>query len=216
MTKLSTMTALALALATTSAHAITIDVVSVGTSFADNSGIVNGPGYGAPWTMPILLTTSGGQTIATYCDDLFHNIYVEGGQDLQFTLAPVTTNGIGGEISEATSNVLGQLAGIGLRAATDGNEDLSIAAQAAIWELEYGGPVTSPDGTVQSDIVELLATTHNDGEGYAEGLISASGAQGQILASLAVPETRTWLMVLVGFAGLGVAASRCRAVRVSL
>jgi hypothetical protein len=162
------------------------------------------------------LTTSTGQTFTTYCDDLFHNITIEGGQDLTFVTGLVTTNGIGGALSEATSNIMGQLAEVGLAALGKGNDDLSIAAQGAIWKLEYGGPVTSPNSIVQADIMSLLDDTHNDGTGFAHGLISLDGAQSQILASPAVPEASTWIMMLCGFVGLGFTASRAKRATVSI
>jgi hypothetical protein len=200
-------------------HAATFNIVDVGTSFADNAGIIDGPGFSgsdAPWTTPILLTTSTGETFVTYCDDLFHNITIEGGQSLNYVTGLVTTNGIGGALSEATSNVMGQLAGIGLADLAKGNDDGSIAAQAAIWKLEYGGPVTSSNATIQEDITMLLDTVHNNGTGFAHGLISLSGTQDQILASPAVPEASTWAMMLIGFLGLGFAARQTKTRRVAL
>jgi hypothetical protein len=188
------------------ATASTFDIVNVGTSFADNAGIIDIAGTD-PWTTPIILTTDTGQTFFTYCDDFNHNITIEGGQNLTFIEAPVTTNGSGVALTESQSNIMGQLAGIGLRALAAGNFDLSIAAQAAIWATEPGnGPATSTNATVESDITMLLDTVHNNGTGFAMGLISPDGVQGQILPSAAVPEPATWAMMLLGFIGLGYAA----------
>jgi PEP-CTERM motif len=201
------------------AMAASFTFTDVSTSFADNAGIIDGPGFSgadAPWTTPILLTTSTGETFVTYCDDLFHNITIEGGQALTYTTGLVTTNGIGGALSEATSNIMGQLAGIGLADLAKGNDDGSIAAQAAIWELEYGGPVTSPNAAITEDIFTLLDTVHNNGTGFAHGLISLDGTQDQILPSAAVPEPATWAMMLLGFIGLGYAARQTKTRRVAL
>jgi hypothetical protein len=192
------------------ATAANFTFTDVSTSFADNAGIIQGPGFSgadAPWTTPIILTTASGVTFTTFCDDLFHNITVEGGQSLDYVTGLVTTNGIGGALTEATSNIMGQLTRIGLGDLAHGNDDGSIAAQGAIWELEYGGPVTSSNATIQADIISLLDTTHDNGTGFAHGLISLQGDQGQILPS-AVPEPSTWAMMLLGFVGLGYAASR--------
>ena len=119
-------------------------------------------------------------------------------------------------LTEATSNVMGQLAGIGLVDLAHGNDDGSIAAQGAIWELEYGGPVTSPNAAITEDIFTLLDTVHNNGTGFAHGLISLDGTQDQILASPAVPEASTWAMMLIGFLGLGFAARQTKTRRVAL
>jgi hypothetical protein len=212
---LRTVSAIALALVLSSpAMATNFTFTDVSTSFADNAGIIEGPGFSgadAPWTTPIILTTATGVTFTTYCDDLFHNVFIEGGQSLDYVTGLVTTNGSGGALSEATSNIMGQLTSIGLGDLAHGNDDGSIAAQAAIWELEYGGPVTSPNATIQADIISLLDTTHDNGTGFAHGLISLQGDQGQILPSAAVPEASTWLMILTGFAGLGYAAIRRKA-----
>jgi hypothetical protein len=216
MKAILSVSALAL-LAATPALATTYTVTDVETTYADNSGIVNGPNWDSPWTTPIIMTTSGGQVFTVYCDDLFANVYVGGGQDLTYETGLVTTNGSGGALTEATSNVLGQIARAGLLDAAGANQDGAIAAQAAIWGFEYGGPVTSTDATIQSDIYAFMDNTHDNGTGWAHGLISLSGTQDQILASAAVPETSTWLMLLVGFSCLGYAASkRARAVRVQL
>ena len=196
--------------------AATFTITDVGTSFADNSGIINGPGFDSPWTTPIILTTSTGETFTTYCDDLFNNITVEGGQALTYVTGLVTTNGIGGALTEATSNIMGQIAGIGLADLAKGNDDGSIAAQGAIWELEYGGPVTSTDATIQGDITTLLDTVHDDGTGFAQGLISESGTQDQILGSAAVPEPSTWVMLLMGIVGLSVATRKTRRDAISI
>jgi hypothetical protein len=194
------------------AMAASLTFTDVSTSFADNAGIIEGPGFSgadAPWTTPILLTTSTGETFVTYCDDLFHNITIEQGQNLNFTTGLVTTNGIGGELTESESNIMGQLTTIGLNAFDagfdTGNFDLTIAAQAAIWSIEYTtpntAPVTSPNATVESDIVMLLDTVHNDGTGFAHGLISLDGTQDQILPS-AIPEPSTWAMIILGAASI--------------
>jgi PEP-CTERM motif len=202
-------------LSSTAASAASFTFTDITTGFADNAGIIQGPGFSgqdAPWTTPIFLTTATGETFETYCDDLFHNITISGQQNLTYVTGLVTTNGSGGVLSEATSNIMGQITRIGLDAFAAGNFDLAIAAQGADWQLEdYGpGPVTSPNAVVEGDILTLLETVHNNGTGYAHGLISLQGDQDQILASPAVPEPSTWAMMLLGFIGLGYAARRKR------
>jgi hypothetical protein len=193
-------------LSSTAASAFT--VFDVETSLPNNAGIVNVPGFGDPWTTPIITITTTGQTFIAYCADLFHNVTIEGNQDLTYTFGLVTTNGDGVAISEATSNIMGQLARDGMIDLSEDNLNGVVAAQAAIWDVEYGVHVTSGNKLVQSDITSLLADTHNDGAGFAHGFISSSGTQDLIFASpaLAAPETSTWIMMALGFIGLGLAA----------
>jgi PEP-CTERM motif len=186
-----------------------INVVDVEAGLADNAGIVTIDGI-QPWVTPIELTTDTGKTFFTFCDDFNHTITIEGGQNLDFVQAPVTTNGSGVGLTESQSNIMGQLTRIGLNAFAAGNFDLSIASQVATWVTEGEGPATSTNATVESDITMLLDTVHNNGTGFAMGLISPDGVQGQILPSAAVPEPATWAMMLLGFIGLGYAARQRR------
>jgi hypothetical protein len=197
------------ALACLSGPAMAFTVFDVETSLPNNSGIVNVPGFGEPWTTPIImLTTNSPDAFIGYCDDLFHNVTIEGNQDLTYNFGLVTTNGNGVAISEATSNIMGQLARDGMIDLSKDNLNGVVAAQAAIWDVEYNVRVTSGNTIVQNDITELLDTTHNDGAGFAHGFISSSGTQDLIFASpaLAAPETSTWIMMALGFIGLGFAA----------
>jgi hypothetical protein len=160
------------------------------------------PGYGAPWTTPILMTEQGIGTVVVFCDDLNHVVDVGGGQNLLYEVGQVTVDGNGNPLSEAVSNEMGQLANIGRKDFAKSDEDGAIAAQAAIWDLEYGVTVTSSDTTIQGDITADLKVGDN-GDGYANGLIGLDGQQSQVTG--VVPEPATWAMMLMGFGGLGAA-----------
>ena len=188
------------------ASAATLIVTDVETGNSD-LGNVAVDGYGNPWTTPILMTTSGGQTLVVFCDDLNHTVNVGGGQSLAYHTGLVTVDGLGDPLSEAVSNEMGQLADIGRFDYLHHDEDGAIAAQAAIWGLEYGVGVSSTDGVIQADITADLEVTDN-GRGYAEGLISDDGRQSQITGG--VPEPATWAMMLMGFGGLGAALRSAR------
>jgi hypothetical protein len=193
------------------AMAATFTFTNVSTAYPDNSGIVTVPGFGTPWTTPIIFTTSDGQTITTYCDDLGHDVTVEGGQNLTYETALVTTNGLGDPISEAISNEMGQLTTLGLELSGKGDEGGAIAAQGALWGIEYGVHVTSTDPSIQSTIDVLESVVSDDGRGWALGLIDPlQGDQGQILPE-AIPEASTWLMLLTGSVAMGFMAFRRRA-----
>lgn len=219
MRKLPTVAALAF---TSLAHihnalGATLVVTDVAAVYPNNAGIVEVEGQDPPpWTTPMVFTTSGG-TFITYCDDLGHDVFIEGGQHLLYTIGLVTTDGEGHAISEAISNVMGQIARIGLTDMALGhNPDPVIAANAAIWALEYHTLATSTDSGVQAFIDYFETDIHDDGQGFAQGLISLDGAQSQILASAAIPETTTWLMLLLGFGTLGYVGYNRRLARVVL
>ena len=162
-----------------SALAKSVIITTVATGNGDE-GNVTVDGFGTPWTTPILMTDSSGQTFVVFCDDLNHEVNVGGGQSLPYDIGPVTVNGNGVPISEAVSNEMGQLADLGVLDFDKGNEDGAMAAQAAIWDIEYGIGVSSVDPTIEADITQDLKVKDN-GDGYAIGLISTSGAQSQII-----------------------------------
>jgi hypothetical protein len=202
--KLALTASVAIAALTGPALATTYTITAVTASYPDNSGVILIPDLPPPpWTTPMALITNTAQSIEVYCADLFHNTLIEGGQDLTYQTAPVTTNGNGVALTEAQSNIMGQLTRIGLDATAHGDTDLSIAAQAAVWATEPGtGPVTSPDPTIESELTKLLATTHDNGTGFANGLVSLNGAQGMILPSAAAPELSTWVLLSLGLLAL--------------
>jgi len=142
-----------------------------------------------------------------FCDDLNHTVNVGGPQALEYTVGLVTVDGTGKALSEAVSNEMGQLADIGVFDYDHHNEDGAIAAQAAIWGIEYGVAVTSTDSTIQHFINQDL-TVKNNGKGFATGLIGMDGQQSQITGG--VPEPAAWAMMLMGFGGLGAAMRGAR------
>jgi hypothetical protein len=187
------------------ASAATLTITSVGTGNGD-LGNVTVAGYGNPWTTPILFTDSHGNTLVVFCDDLNHIVYVGGGQSLPYVTALVMYDGLGNPLPESTSNEMGQLANIGRYDYLKGNEDGAIAAQAAIWGLEYKVAVSSTDPIIESDIVNFLKVQDN-GHGWASGLVPANGTDWQAQIT-GIPEPSTWAMMLIGFAGVGFAGYR--------
>lgn len=184
---------------TAAAKTVIITDVETGNG---NLGNVSVPGFGTPWTTPILMTDSHGNVQVVFCDDLNHDVNVGGGQHLLYKIGLVTVDGNGNPLSEAISNEMGQLADLGKYEYSKGDEDGAIAAQAAIWGLEYGVVPTSTDTTIESFITNDLGVKDNH-RGYATGLISLSGVQAQITGG--VPEPTIWAMMLVGFGAMGLA-----------
>ncbi len=190
----------------TGASAKIVVVTDVETGYPD-LGNVSVPGYGAPWTTPIIMTEQGIGKVVVFCDDLNHVVYVEGGQNLHYLIGQVTVDGNGNPLKDHVSNEMGQLADIGRYDFSKGDEAGAIAAQAAIWGLEYGVAVTSSDGAIQHDITADLKVT-DDGRGLATGLIGLDNQQSQITGG--VPEPAAWAMMLMGFGGLGAAMRGAR------
>jgi hypothetical protein len=124
---------------------------------------------------------------------------------------------------------MGQLADLGYLDYAKENEDGAIAAQAAIWGIEYGIPVSSTDPTIEGYITQDLKVTP-DGQGWAIGLITTDGGtqQSEILGLPpidttgggtpfgglggvpAAPEPASWALMLIGVGGLGAALRRAR------
>ncbi len=214
-------------MAASSASALDIVVNDVETGNG-NYNNVSAPGHGTPWTTPILLTDSHKNTYIVFCDDLEHDINVGNGQLLPFTTGFVTIDGNGNALSMDVSNVMGQIADKGraaylsqLAAQNAGNDadvtkyrDLAIAAQAAIWEVEYsslwnktGDKITSSDPTISQDIADYLKDTLPNGTGYAIGLYNPADTarvQSQIIGS-AAPEPSAWSLMILGVGGMGAA-----------
>ena len=167
------------------------------------------------YTGPIVFGLSDGSSVTVYCVDLNHFLASSG----TYALVPLTENGEGQAISEADSNRIGWIAGIGARALAAGgtaNLDLAAAAQAAIWDIAYAGDsVTSvtADPTISADLATLLGDVFPD-RGYATAMQPFGvgwpdvGASQQMVIGFNAPEPSTWAMMLLGFAGLACAGYR--------
>ncbi len=205
----SALLGLALAAGITSgAAAAQLIITDVETGNPDY-GNVTVQNWGQPWTTPILMYDSNNVEHIVFCDDLEHNVYVGGGQQLHYDTGLVTVDGSGKVLDVGVSNVMGQIADLGRYDYLNGDEDGAIAAQAAIWGVEYGLNVSSTDATINGDIQQDLLIKDN-GRGYALGLIAEDGTQSQIIGIGGVPEPATWMMMLLGVGGIGAAMRRRR------
>jgi hypothetical protein len=165
------------------------------------------PGHGNEITTAIILNGN----LIVFCDDLEHNVNVGGGQNLSYHTGLVMFDGAGNPISKSLSNRLGQLADLGVALAGSGDPDVHddlTAVQAAIWALEYGVTITSPDAETNSEITSFMAIADN-GAGWASGLISDDGHQSFLLGG--VPEPATWMLMIGGFGLAGATLRRRRA-----
>lgn len=213
-------------IATAASAAPEITITTVGVGNGDGQfGTVDISGYGQPWTTPILMTDSTGQTFVVFCDDLEHDVDVAGGQSLPYHFGEVQFDGFGNLLgtmgggsysgsqyatAEDISNKMGQIADVGRYDYLGGNLQGADAAQAAIWGLEYaqyGWTVSASDPVVEADLLADLKVSDN-GRGWAEGLIADGGTQSQIFG--AVPEPATWAMMMLGLFGIGAMMRRRR------
>ncbi len=174
---------------------------------AFNSVTTNGYSY---YTGPFVLSTSIGN-MTVYCADLEHLIYnttytYAFGQLTQDGVTPPST----GQLSQAASNEIGDIAVIGGRAFGTGDYDMAVAAQAAIWDVEYGTTSSTANVTIAGDIAALLNGSYPEPSPYSHAIIPYgydwpySGPQ-QLIP---VPEASAWAMMALGFAGLALAGYR--------
>lgn len=212
------------ALASAASAAITITSVEAGNGDGQ-FGTINLANWGQPWTTPLVLTDTDGKAYVVFCDDLQHDIYIGGGQNLPYHLGQVQLDGFGNLLgtfgsanytadqytaAEDISNRMGQLANIGRRHFLAGDLQGADAAQAAIWGIEYaqyGWTPSASDPIVQQDLTRDLQIADN-GKGWANGLIADGPTQSQVFG--AVPEPSVWAMLICGVAMAGGALRRAR------
>jgi hypothetical protein len=159
----------------------------------------------------IVLTTSIG-TIDAWCIDMFHEIYVGGGQNLPYTSGAFTTDGDGGTL---TATQMREIAGLilygdALLSGGGGTQNDSLATQLAIWSIEYPGQLTyTADASAVAETNALIALAP-DLTGYGVALDSLTGLQGlatatsgPIIVTSDMPEPRSLALLIVGLLGLG-------------
>ena len=194
------------------AGTITVDGYSLpypkGYGSVSVSGVIGSVWYASPFEID---TSSGDFYI--YCSDPLHTIYPDP-TTYTYAVESLTENGLGGAISQPVSNEIGQIAAIGI-AALGADPALAVAAQGAIWSLAYGETATSTDATVETDITNLLNAQYSNNGLWAEALVPQGedwptnpGASQELVTGALVPESSTWAMMLLGFAGLGFAGYR--------
>ena len=207
-------TATALIGLTGSAYAGVLDVTNVSVDYyesvswnaetlANGASVPTSEGY----TGEILLTTPTA-TYATWCVDVFHDVYL-GNNNYMYSAVPLSVDNSGA--SPATSNPLtttqqtdiAWLAYEGTAAMNaNPSDDVSAAYQAAIWTVEYG--LTGVNGsssfdTEYTDVMDLLSgATAVSGTQLSTPLNSGLFTAQNLYTSSAVPEPSTYAMMGLG------------------
>jgi hypothetical protein len=160
----------------------------------------------------IVLTTSIGM-IDAWCIDLFHDIYVGGGQNLPYTTGAFSTNGGGGLLTTTqTQEIAGLIVyGDALLNGGGGTPDDSLATQLAIWSVEYPDDFTYSAGASVTAETNAFIALAPDLPGDGVALISLNGQQGLATATPAstgittsdMPEPASLALVSAGLLGLG-------------
>ncbi len=191
------------------------------------------PSYGA-WTLTldnaitgttaeaagmIILTTTAG-IMPVFCVDVFHTIdLMSYDPPLPYTFAPLaydSSNGVGGgnALPDGVPYEIQALANVGARdwKTNPGDGNTLAALQGAVWQLEYGGTVTSGNSAMDAMISADVAWAEAHPASYAYALYPV-GPDGKGFGATqgfgpGIPEPTTWTMMALGFAGLGYAAFR--------
>jgi hypothetical protein len=192
----------------------------VGLPAPGGYGAVTTNGY-SYYTGPIAFSSTTAGDFTVFCTDLNHD--VSPGGTYEYIFSTLTENGLGNSITEAVSNEIGQIASL-YKSQTGA---WAVAAQAAIWHLAYpGAPQSFADATVSADFNQIINATYINTGSYAIALVPydpawplGGGPQEMVFGipastsvttSSGVPETSTWVMMMLGFAGLGLAGRRRR------
>ncbi len=166
-----------------------------------------------------------------FCVDIFHNISVgingQSNLGLQYQTKTFNRDGNGGLLDVTTIAKIANLVTIGTKIwkasprpsfALNSSDAFELAAiQGAIWQVEtgynvYGGSLAGLDSRTDY-YAGLTPSGHNSIKvvyNYDPTKTAAMTASGRQAFAFAVPEPATWLMMIMGFGGVGAVLRRRR------
>ena len=201
-----------LALAALPAKADTMFLANTATVIGGQNVTILSPKFENVQAGQIQLTGPAG-SVYVWCLDVFDPISLP----YDYTVSTFTAGDIKPGIASLSTGQVRQIADLMWLGNNVGGIDKA-AIQVAIWKAEYGGLFSSTaSGTLLSDENTYLSQTSIGGihdrtdlvlTTYTDAVSNPSQAFGTVTVLAAVPEISTWFMMILGFAGIGLAGMR--------
>lgn len=186
-----------------------IDVTSYSLPDAASFNSVTTNGY-SYYTGPVVFNLSDGTSVTVYCVDLTHELQIPG----MYQYSILTNDGNGHTINETESNLLGNMAALGI-ANYASNPNFGAAVQAAIWDSEYTTNSTTGVSAISTDIFNVLHDHFANNGDYAVSLVPLDGwpnvgASQQMITGQLIDAPEPASLSILGLGLLGTLAFRKR------
>jgi hypothetical protein len=164
---------------------------------------VDAPGVNGTFVLgEMVFTDTTNKTWEAFCADLFNEIGLGSGQNMQYNLGAVGTDNNGHVLSADTLGHMAYIADVGFDSS---QAYVQQAAQAAFWRVEYGSHFvwSVSDSSVTTLANQLIASSNRSAPGQFLELQSVGHASQNFWTPGGVPEPSSWALMLIGFGGLG-------------